>query len=128
MIQSVVKTDRFWSDLPWEPGGKELYKFIKQNKFRFSSISFLTAPLKSDPRCVSQKQEWIMTNFKNIHLDAFYADSKKWDYVGKQEGELQILIDDRPKNISKWKANSGFGILHNSKNYESTISKLKELF
>lgn len=127
MIKTVASHPNFWSDLPWEPGGKELYKFIKQNKYKFSAISFLTSPLVSDPNCVNGKQEWVMKQFKAVPLTGFIADSKKWNYVGYYAAENQVLIDDRKKNIDLWEQNGGIGILHSSSNVQATIRKLNSL-
>lgn len=122
---AILSHKSFWTTLEWCDGGKKLYNYIRRNKTKFSSISFLTAPWKSDPRCVLQKQEWVMKNFNLVSLDAFYSATDKWNYVGKQPGEIQLLIDDRDKNISLWETNGGVGILHTSA--DSSIDKLKIL-
>ena len=125
MKKFIASYDGFWSDMPWERNGKELYEFIINN-IKHENIHILTAPLSDDPTCHSGKREWIKKNFTDIDgiLDRMNIDDIKWNYVDFAPAKYKILIDDRPKNINNWIANGGIGILHHSNNLESTIEQL----
>lgn len=124
-IQDIIDTPNFWKNLEWERGGKEVFKFVKDN-FDNDLTSVLTAPIDQDlKRCKAEKWEWVQKNFKFIPKNRFFVDHAKHKYVGKVKADIQILIDDRKDNITKWEQSGGYGILHDSKNYQNTIKSLK---
>ena len=113
----------FWSDMPWHPDGKALWKAIKP----LNPIILSTPAASKNSK--DGKREWVKTQLK-ISTVSLSAD--KYDYVkdnlfvpkGK-ENYKRILIDDTPKKISGWTSAGGIGILH--KSARDTISKLKKL-
>ena len=123
----IKKTPKFWSDMPWMPGGKQLWGFIKSH-----NPSILSASVKNnmDPNCKPGKLRWISGNLKlnNSARINLVNRVQKQDYTmignsGKRE--QAVLIDDYPKNIKEWTAKGGIGILHTSAS--NTIRQLKKI-
>ena len=106
---------KFWSDMSWNPGGKQLWNYISQYE-----PQILTAPSKRVyADCVKGKKMWISKlGNPTIHVR---SKEKKKEFAG----ENKILIDDLKSNIKEWNASGGIGILH--KKTSNTISALKEL-
>jgi 5'(3')-deoxyribonucleotidase len=105
---------QYWANLDWQPGGQELWNFIKPYK-----PYILTAPTYN-PESREGKREWVqrLDGMKNIY---FRPAKSKSDFSGKDK----ILIDDREDTIDKWNAAGGIGILHTSA--QNTINQLKQL-
>lgn len=122
MIVAIRNTPDFWHTLEWEQNGKELYDFIIKN-FAIENISMLTAPMSGDyQQCVEGKLHWFNTNLKEVR--SIIIDDLKWNHVGKIKAKNQILVDDREKNIRKWREAGGYGILHHHTNLEHTLKEL----
>lgn len=103
----------FWSEMPWMPDGKKLWKFIKSYR-----PTILTTPLTTI-NSKQGKQIWVRKKLgSNVPLVMSF---KKEKYATPNS----ILIDDMEKNINPWIKAGGIGILH--KNTKTTISKLKRL-
>jgi len=104
----------YWAGLDWQPGGKELWNYIKKyNPY------ILTAPSRN-PESRAGKKTWVerLPEMKNIYFR--YA-----KYKADLAGPGKILIDDRKDTIDSWNAKGGIGIHHTSAS--STIKKLQEL-
>ena len=123
----IKEYPKFWSNMPWMPGGKQLWGFIKSH-----NPSILSAAVKNnqDPNCKPGKLRWISGNLglNNSARINLVNRSQKQDYTmighsGKRE--QAVLIDDYPKNITEWTAKGGIGILHTSAS--STIRQLKKI-
>ena len=106
--------EQFWSKMPWEQDGKQLWKYISKYK-----PSLLSAPSK-DFSSRYGKQLWVKENIPGTKLILSNRENKK-NYSGKNK----ILIDDRSDNINDWVYNSGIGILHTSTS--QTIKDLQRL-
>lgn len=104
----------YWSNLDWQPGGKELWNYISPYK-----PYILTAPTYN-PESREGKRDWVqrLSGMKNIY---FRPAKSKSDFSGKN----RILIDDRADTIDRWNAAGGIGILHTSA--PTTIEQLKQL-
>lgn len=103
----------FWSDLKWLPGGKDLWRSLKEFK-----PTILSSPSRhEDSR--SGKRIWVRRELgKSIPL---ILESQKEKYADKDS----ILIDDLHKNIKNFKEKGGLGILHKSN--ENTLNQLASL-
>ena len=117
---SIVDSEgglNFFSHMFWMPDGKMLWDYIK-NK----NVEILSAPARQIPEhSVLGKKLWCNRNLgKNIVLNLIAADSKQ-----KFAAPNHILIDDKEKNIQRWKNAGGIGILH--KSAPETIGSLIEL-
>lgn len=102
----------FWSEMKWMPDGHKLWDFVK--KF---DPTILTAP-SDHPSSKSGKKIWLEENLPDV---PYIIESKK----EKHAKEGYVLIDDREKNINKWKKAGGIGILH--KDADTTIKELEGL-
>jgi phosphopantetheine adenylyltransferase len=119
----------FWSNLPPQPGGPELWKFIapyKPNILSAPAIDFkLSQDQQLDPKyneAIIGKKEWIDKNLYNVGEEIFVPAAQKAKFAAPNH----ILIDDMEKNITSWEAAGGIGILH--KNATDTINTLKEKY
>jgi 5'(3')-deoxyribonucleotidase len=105
---------QYWANLDWQPGGQELWNYIKPyNPY------ILTAPTYN-PESKEGKRDWVkrLDGIKNIY---FKPAKFKSDFSGKN----RILIDDRIDTITNWNTQGGIGILHTSA--DNTIKQLKQL-
>ena len=120
----IKRIPKFWSDMPWMPGGRQLWSYIR----RFDP-HILSAYSPKDPNCKPGKLKWLrrnvgMSNMNKINLVRRKDKSK---FAMKSGGIRQpaILIDDFPRNVDQFKAAGGIGIYHT--NTAKTIKELKRL-
>ena len=125
-----VKNDAgFWADLPWMPGGKELWAFIAPYK-----PHILTTPM--GPGSEYGKTFWIHENLGKLsnEQEVNMSDNKS-DWALNENGEPNILIDDWDKNLGPWSTSTGgkkggpyskYAIQCANGNYQAAIAKLKE--
>ena len=130
MIRNVGA--KYWSRMPWTPGGKTLWNAIKGY-----DPAILTAPPRKkgdfqsfDPSAMEGKSEWVKTNLGDYPV--LFKRSKDKKEIAAQDvanGLIPILIDDREDNISGWEASGGIGLHHpENGNPSEVIKKLKELY
>ena len=105
---------RFWRGIPWMPGGKDLWAYIKPY-----NPTLLTAPSFAASSKIG-KSLWVKDHIPGAKV-IFAQAEKKADYAEPNA----ILIDDREDTIMRWKAKNGIGILY--KNTDQAISELKQL-
>ena len=55
----IKRTPRFWSDMPWMPGGRQLWSYIKQY-----NPHILSAYTPEDPNCIPGKRTWLRRNVR----------------------------------------------------------------
>ena len=109
----------FWSKMPWTPGGRRLWNFIKNYEPRL-----LTAP-SQDVSSRIGKKEWVINNLTPIPKVIFKGAKYKHQAV---KYPTDILIDDRYDNIARWRSAGGIGLHHPTNGDPSeVIEKLKEL-
>ena len=120
----IKKFPKFWSDMPWMPGGRQLWSYIRRY-----DPHILSAYSPNDPNCKPGKLKWLrrnvgMSNMNKINL----VRRKEKKNFAMKSGEVRqpaILIDDFPRNIDQFKAAGGIGIHHT--NTTKTIKVLKGL-
>ena len=113
---------KFWSDMPWYPGSKQMWSYIQKH-----DVKILSAFVREthDPNCKKGKLAWIQKNLglpsSKIHLVKRH---QKQDFArnGKKQN---VLIDDFPKNIKQFNDRGGIGIRFKSP--QQVISDLKKL-
>jgi len=114
---------KFFSELPWMPGGKELWAFVSQN---FLQVKILTALGKSDAvdkQTTTGKRDWLRKNVPNLQdSDIIMVANKHKKRHYSKPGD--IIIDDTEVVIQEWLKKGGIGILH--KTAHDTISKLRQ--
>lgn len=104
---------RFWMNLEWLPGGKELWNYIE----KYDPI-ILSKP--TDLQAVIGKKKWVKDHIglPRERVQIRYDKSPYANYNGK----IGILIDDFESNTSKFKGAGGLTVL-----YKSTQQAIKEL-
>jgi len=105
---------RFWRGIPWTPGGKDLWNYIKQYK-----PTLLTSPSRSESSRIG-KSLWVQDHIPGTKI-IFRQANQKSEFASP----TSILIDDRESNIMDWKSKGGIGILY--KNTDQAINELKQL-
>jgi 5'(3')-deoxyribonucleotidase len=113
---------RFFSELPWMPGGKELWQFVTSNFLKVKILSALGKSDKIDKQTTQGKLAWLRHNIPNLQLDdIILVDNKHRKRHYSKPGD--IIIDDTPVVIEEWLKKGGIGILH--KTASDTIGQLK---
>ena len=118
--QQIEDKGDFWHNLQWQPGGQELFRYVKS-----SQPHILSAYAQWDKNCRDGKKSWIkrylMIPKQRINL-VLREDKQKYATI---DGVQNILIDDYLKNIKQWEAKGGIGIHHI--NARTSINSLKKL-
>jgi|TARA_R110000737_G_scaffold323910_1_gene336653 5'(3')-deoxyribonucleotidase len=117
MYRRLADDERFWANLPWMEGGRDLWNAIK----RYDPI-ILTAPMGKGSE--EGKRQWISKNLSPNPQDIIMSHDKfNW---AMSDGERNILIDDFMSNIKPWKSNGGIPIHHDPKDIKHTMDKLTQ--
>ena len=120
-MYSLVHDDEdWWAKLPWQPGGKKLWAYIKQ-----FNPEILTAPMDKGGKkgSLPGKLRWVEKHLK-IDPNRVTFEHNKWEYAVSDDGEQNILIDDFASKIDPWDTAGGIGILHINANTTIKILKL----
>ena len=120
MYKLVHDNEDFWANLPWQPGGKKLWEYIKEFE-----PEILTAPMDKQGKNESLigKQKWVEKNL-GISPDRINFEHKKWQYALSKDGSPNVLIDDFESKVKPFTEAGGIGILHISANNTIKILKL----
>jgi phosphopantetheine adenylyltransferase len=122
VIDKITGSD-FFATLPKFPTADSLIQLIKSATD--GKFSILTSPLIGDhENSAIQKKIWISKNIEKPEEVIVSGRKEKW--AKQKDGTPNILIDDRPINIERWKAKGGFGILYQA-NRDSIIKVQQEL-
>ena len=114
MYKELSNHADFWENLPWMPGGKQLWSYIAPyNPY------ILTAPMGYGSEI--GKQAWIDKNLNPPQPEKMYMSHDKFKWAGPNH----ILIDDFTKNTIPWKEAGGIAIRHTDTS--KTIYELEEL-
>lgn len=96
-----MRGHHFWTGMEKYPWADRIVDLV--DDFAKGKWTFLTKPMR-DPYCFSGKAEWIMKNYP-MHMDKLTIISgPKKEFV---RSRFDILIDDKPENISEWKEAGG---------------------
>jgi len=119
VIDRITGTN-FFETLPKFPLADPLIQMVK--KFTGGRFSILTSPLRGDhDNSARWKKIWINQNIEQP--DETIVSGRKEKYA-TANGTANILIDDRPINIQKWRDKGGYGILYQAnKNSLNTIEQ-----
>lgn len=117
----------FFRHLPLMPGALDIWTLLTPH---YPTI--LTAvPRFKDPdafaRAAEDKYRWVCDYIAPIPRARFVATTsrEKPNNMRANPGHLQLLIDDRKKNIEAWQAAGGTGVLHVEAS--ATIAELNRL-
>jgi 5'(3')-deoxyribonucleotidase len=120
VITRITGTD-FFKTLPKFPTADNLIATVKE--FTGGTFSILSSPLRGDhENSANGKRFWLQQNIEAPNQ--IIITGRKESYAkDKRTGVSNILIDDRPKNLNRWKASGGYGILYQAN--RNPISKVK---
>ena len=126
--ESVGENEKdFWANLPWQPGGEELWNYIKSSSPNILSAPAVDFNLPQDQQlnpefnqAIQGKKEWISKHLNGVNKEIFVPAPQKSTFATLKH----ILIDDMQKNIDAWRAAGGKAILHTST--PKTIEALKK--
>lgn len=115
----VKRTEDFWLNLPWMPGGQHLWDFVKDHEH----LVVLSSPGHHDTeRATQQKKEWVRKHLgPDVHL-VLKQSKEKHFYACPRS----ILIDDWKGNIKRWADAGGIAIRH--RQAADTIEMLKQYY
>ena len=124
---SLATGMKFWFNLGWERGGQELWNAASS---LFNDIRILSSAGDCSPdrfkMVEAGKRLWIKNNIPTMPQSKVYiVNGKRFkkNYATKNS----ILVDDMPITIKEWNQAGGFGILHNSHYYRTTIEELEDI-
>ena len=113
---------KFFSELPWMAGGKDLWTFVTSNFLQVKILSALGKSDKVDKQTTQGKTAWLRHNIPSLHQDdIILVENKHRKRHYSKPGD--IIIDDTPVVIQEWIKKGGIGLLH--KTASATIAELK---
>ena len=113
---------KFFSELDWMDGGKELWQFATNNFLKVKILSALGKSDKIDKQTTQGKLTWLRHNIPTLQMnDIILVENKHKKRHYSKPGD--IIIDDTPVVIQEWIQKGGIGILH--KTAPDTIAELK---
>ena len=117
----------FWADLDWIRGGQELWDASKR---LFERVCILSSAGTTDPirgQIVEVgKRLWLKKNMPDMDQSKVFIVLGKYEKK-KYASKDGILVDDVRVTIDDWNKAGGYGILHSSTYYKSTIETLKDV-
>jgi len=117
---------KFWAELGWANGGKELWETAKrlfEHVHILSSTGAKEDPTGRGPIVDAGKREWLKKNMPDMpdsNIIIVHGKHLKKNHASKNG----ILVDDREDTIKEWNSAGGFGILHDDRYYQETIETL----
>jgi hypothetical protein len=114
--------EKFYENLEFLNGGKEIVNFLKKNRIPYSILSAPFSPY--DKESIAGKKKWIK-KYGFSKISAFFCKAcDKWRFA-KTEGVSNILVDDSAKNIREWQLSGGIGLLHTDPLFKNTLKNLE---
>lgn len=110
--------EEFWAGMQWMPNGKALWKFISPY-----DPNILSSPSQDNSSRLG-KRMWIRQYLSPPPSEIIF---KKAEDKQQHATENHILIDDKPSNISEWKAKGGIALEVKDGEIQSVINELKQL-
>ena len=108
----------FWAGMEWMPNGQALWNFISPY-----SPNILSSPSQDNSSRLG-KRMWIRQNLSPAPKEIIF---KKAEHKQQYAAPNHILIDDKPSNISEWKAAGGIALEVKDGNIQPVIKALEEL-
>ena len=104
-LDRIIGSD-FFSNIPKTTSCDQIIKLALKYT---GSYSILSSPLRNDEEnTIIQKNIWIENNLSPPPKEIFIVREKS--PFAQYQGTKNILIDDRPENISQWRKAGGVGI------------------
>ena len=120
MYSLVHDDEEFWANLPWQPGGKQLWSYIRQ-----FDPDILTSPMDKAGKTesLSGKLTWVEKNL-GLNADKVNFAHDKYKFALSPEGKPNVLIDDFETKVKPFTEAGGIGILHLGANNTIKILEL----
>ena len=121
----VLEDDvEFWANLPWMPGGIQLWEHIKN-----FNPTILTSPMDKGGKqgSLEGKRRWIKENIGLDNIEGLIFEHNKYEHALDDNGNPNVLIDDFMAKIGPWRDAGGIGIHHPDANAPETINALEAL-
>lgn len=109
--------EAWWPSMPPMPGAFELWAALRH----LDPIVLTGCPKTNFDNAVLHKKEWWKRNFDHDNVICCLSRDKATHMINPGD----ILVDDMYKNIKRWRAAGGIGVLHRSN--EETLARLAEL-
>jgi 5'(3')-deoxyribonucleotidase len=121
VINKITGTD-FFATLPKFESADALIDMVKE--YTGGKFSINTSPLRGDNENSGKyKKVWISNNIEQP--DEIIVTGRKETFAkDKASGTPNILIDDRPVNIERWRNAGGYGILYQAN--RDPLTKVKK--
>lgn len=118
---------KFWSELDWIHGGKELYQAAKS---LYEHVAILSSSGTRDElkgqTVKAGKMLWLNNNIPDMNVENVFIVNGK-EFKQQYADRMSILVDDVPVTIRQWTSQGGYGILHNASHYKKTIEELEDI-
>ena len=123
-IMSLKGTD-FFNTLEPYPSANELVNFVI-NLTGEDGWGINSSPLRGDrDNSAFWKRTWLTRHFIMPRVENLIFTGRKEQFaVGRFDGKPNVLIDDKPDNISRWNAKGGIGIRYQAN--EDSLVELKQ--
>ena len=114
---------KFWSEMPWNPGGQQLYnKVMELAKAKNFEVWILSSP-GLDPNGDAKKGKNIWVD-KHLNIPSNHRVYKQAKEKHTEAKPGYMLIDDMGSNVSQFIEAGGTGIKNNPKDSTESIKKL----
>lgn len=111
----------FWSDMEWQPGGRELWA-AAQNMDPWLLSAYNPAVMRST---VIGKMDWINKELQIPTWKAkFCMREDKQHFARHPSGQRNVIVEDNMKNCVEWEKAGGIAIFHKHTDTDSTIKHL----
>ena len=121
-IDSYGKS-KFFEEMPWTPGGRDLWSFVTQNFLKVKILSALGKSDLVDKQTTQGKMAWLRKNIPSLSTSDIILVQNKHKKKAYSKPD-DIMIDDTEIVIQEWIRKGGVGILH--KTARDTIAKLRQ--
>jgi len=122
LIENYGKT-KFFEELPWLPGSKQMWDFIVNNFMRVKILSALGKTDNIDKQTSQGKMVWLSHHLPKLRdQDIILVENKHRKRHYSKPGD--IIIDDTLVVIQEWNHKGGTGILF--KSAQQVIEELKK--
>ena len=127
-IQELQGTD-FFNTLDMFPTTTELVNFVQT--LVGDDWGICSSPLRGDrDNSAYWKRVWLQRHGYMPEIENCIFTAKKHSYaINRLTGHPNILVDDKPDNIKRWKERGGIGILYqaNEDNVDALIEEIERI-
>ena len=131
-LDQLRNTNFFWKLEPFDTT-YPLVGHVKELTYKYPHLGWgiCSTPLRNDrDNCTYWKRRWLENIGWMPDVDKLIITGRKENYaVNKFDGSPNILIDDKPTNITRWQEKGGIGIRYqaNEDDLEYLFPKLQEV-